>query len=275
MNNSKNAIVVLSRGYNNISYYNSLIQRNIKIYEKIVSNANHKYDIIIFHEGNILKNHQEYISSKTPEMDIKFIDLKKTYPNTAFDDNKNIKNYELCPPTRLSESFTLGYKHMCHFWSIDFKEYLKDYRYVIRIDEDCIIHYFDNDILEKMNRDKIYFVSPYFQGQDEPDVIVGLSNLWENFISENNIIPLKNFEDILCPYTNFMIFDINYLISNSTITSFLKKVDESNGIYSNRWGDLPIWGVILSTFINENNYLENKKISYYHGSHYKLINKIS
>jgi hypothetical protein len=52
----------------------------------------------------------------------------------------------------------------------------------------------------------------------------------------------------------------------------LQIIDESHGIYSNRWGDLPIWGMILSTLIDEKHYRQEKSISYLHGSHNIIIN---
>ena len=74
-------------------------------------------------------------------------------------------------------AFPLGYKHMCHFWSMDFMDYLSEYKYIIRIDEDCFITKFNEIILEKMRDEEIYFSSPMFQEQDKPYVIVGLEKI--------------------------------------------------------------------------------------------------
>lgn len=267
-----NAITVLTRGYNNPLFYNKLISRNESIWEKIILNSEERFDIIIFHEGNITEEHQLYISSKTPKMDIKFINVKEYGNKSAFNNDKNKINPTLCPPTPQSSSFPLGYKHMCHFWSIDFIDYLKEYKYVIRIDEDCIVDKFDNNVLKQMRDKNIFFTSPYFQGQDEWYVIVGLENLWTEFVKIHNIKPFKNFNQITCPYTNFMILDLEFISNNETIKKILHKIDLSHGIYSNRWGDLPIWGMIITTLFDEKKYWENKLISYHHGSHNKKIN---
>lgn len=268
----KNAIVVLSRGYDEIYGYNSLIKRNIHIFNNIVSKVDEEFDIIIYHEGNISENHQLHISSVTPQLPLKFINVKTSELKNAFDDRKNLVNMDLCPPTPQSKAFPLGYKHMCHFWSIDFIGYLKDYEYIIRIDEDCFVSEFNSNLLKEMKSNDVHFVSPYFQGQDDDYVIVGMEKLWKEFIFENNLIPLKDFGQITCPYTNFMVVNVKYLNDNEIINKMLKKIDESHGIYSNRWGDLPIWGMILSTLVDEKHYSETKKISYFHGSHNKMIN---
>ena len=271
-NKTKIAIVVLSRGYNTIEKYTDLIERNVSIYDLFYNKINQKFDVIVFHEGNINMEHQLYISKFTPKLNIIFKNIKKTPPKVAFDDSKNKINYSICPPTPLSNSFPLGYKHMCHFWAIDFLQYLKEYKYIVRIDEDCVIKKFDNNVFQKMMDNNIKYISPFFQEQDKKDVIVGLETILKDFTLKNNITPKIKFEDIKCPYTNFMIFDVEYFINENVINNFLKCVDDSHGIYSNRWGDLPIWGVILSTFLNPSSYLEDKSISYYHKSHNKLIN---
>ena len=269
---NQNAIVALVRGYQDISGYESLLQRNKQIYENIILKSDEKFDIILFHEGNITKEHQTYIKNNSNGLNINFLDVKKVYPKSAFDDKKNKINVDLCPPTNQSMAFPLGYKHMCHFWSMDFLDYLSDYKYIIRIDEDCFVTKFDTGLLKQMEENKIYFSSPMFQGQDEDYVIVGLKRLWESFISVHGISPYKSFEEIKCPYTNFMVVDVEHILNNDVVCKFLDEVDNSHGIYSNRWGDLPIWGVILSTFIDSKNYEENKNISYHHGSHRTNIN---
>lgn len=269
---NKNAIVGLVRGYSNTNGYNSLIERNKYIYENIISKSDNKFDVILFHEGNITKEHQNYIREQSKNMSLIFSDVRKSSPKTAFDPTKNKFNMELCPPTPQSMAFPLGYKHMCHFWSMDFLDYLSNYKYIIRIDEDCLVTKFDTGTLKRMEENQIYFSSPMFQGQDEDYVIVGLKNLWESFISVHAVSPYKSFEEIKCPYTNFMIVDIDHFLDNDIVCLFLDEVDNSHGIYSNRWGDLPIWGVILSTLVDPKNYEENKDISYYHGSHRVSIN---
>jgi len=268
---NKNAIVALTRGYNDLSRYDVLIKRNISIYEKI-SVINNNFDVILFHEGNITDEQQNYIQSKTPLLPLKFFNVKEVGTKNAFNDSLNIVNNELCPPTQLSLSFSLGYKHMCHFWSIDFLQYLKNYKYIMRLDEDCIVTKIDVDVFNHMNVNNLKYLSPCFQEQDDPNVIVGLEKLWNEFISVNNIVPYKNFNDVRCPQTNFMVIDVDYFNTNETINNILKTIDNCHGIYSNRWGDLPIWGLILSTLVDKKLYKEITDISYYHGSWNKHVN---
>jgi len=92
--NEKNkigAIAVLTRGYQNLQQYNTLIQRNISI-AKNIGNILNSIDILIFHEGNILDTHQQYISKGTPLLNLKFICIKEHAFN---DDKKTISFFEI------------------------------------------------------------------------------------------------------------------------------------------------------------------------------------
>jgi hypothetical protein len=220
------------------------------------------YDVIIYHEGNITLEQQNYIQMNSPRLPLIFKKIEFI--------NNNNKNNCLCPPTNLSNSFTMGYKNMCYFWSIDFLKYLENYEYIIRIDEDCELLRIPTNIIEIYKNNNTVFSSGFYQGEDDADVTVGLKSLFQYFIDNNNIKPYKN--KIECPYTNFMVVNINYFNNNKTIQKVLTLIKESNCIFSNRWGDLPIWGYILSYLVHESMYITDKSIMYLHGSHKKKIN---
>jgi hypothetical protein len=117
------AIVVLTRGYDTLDKYKLLVERNNAIYDVFYSKLKEdlpKYDILIYHEGNITTEQQSYIQSKTPGLPMLFKTIHLI---------ENQENHDFCPPTVLSNSFSNGYKNMCHFWSIDFLHYLKDYTF--------------------------------------------------------------------------------------------------------------------------------------------------
>lgn len=268
----KVAIAVLTKGYNDLESYSKLITRNRLIHEKLVGKSNLEYDVIIFHEGNITAEHQDYISNKT-ELNLIFKDVKQTGDRSAFDNSKNIVNLELCPPTELSSGFPVGYKHMCYFWAINLFNYLSEYEYVIRVDEDVFIDEIDPTLVEEIIGSNIKFAVPYLcNALDHPDVIVGLDKLLQKVYEDSELIPRVDFRSICAPNTNFMILNLQYYRDNSLVQKFLREVDKSRGIYSNRWGDAPIWGVILYALQEEAFYVCSS-ISYYHESHSHHVNK--
>lgn len=268
----KIAISVLTKGYKDIKEYETLIIRNNFIYDNIISKSHLDFDMVIFHEGNITEKHQKHISKQSKSKLI-FRDIKQYATKSAFDDSKNIRNMELCPPNSLSERFPLGYKHMCHFWSIDIFDYLPEYQYTIRIDEDCHVDRIDPEVFNSIISQNIKFAVPHIcPVLDDPNVIVGLEQLLNKFCEDNNITLPIEYKKIKAPNTNFMVFDLKFFKQHKIVQKFLSEIEKSHGIYSNRWGDAPIWGIILYALANIDFY-ELKGIGYLHGSHNHYVNR--
>ena len=62
----KAAIVGLVRGYPTIYSYSKLIKRNKLLHKNF--NRRYNYPVIIFHEGNILPEHQKLMAYLTPNV---------------------------------------------------------------------------------------------------------------------------------------------------------------------------------------------------------------
>uniref|UniRef100_A0A6C0D884 Uncharacterized protein n=1 Tax=viral metagenome TaxID=1070528 RepID=A0A6C0D884_9ZZZZ len=254
---NKTAVVVLTRGYNNLQQYNTLIQRNISIVKKM-GNMFNKIDILIFHEGNILVSHQQFISKFTPLLNIKFIYIKE---HAFKDDKKTISFFE---PTK---SFGLNYRHMCSFWFVDFWNYVKEYDMILRIDEDCIIDFNIPELFFVLQNKSVVYGE---WTRDKDFVTYGLNNYTKKFIGEHihknankpifNHIPSG-------PYTNVFGLNLKILRENRLIQNYIQKIKDSNFIYIFRWGDLPLWGEALFYFCDPEQYYRFEKIKYFHGSH--------
>jgi len=258
----KIATVILTKGYSDLNQYNDLIKRNKSIYNILTKNYPNIHNII-FHEGNITNEQQIYIQSQTINLPLKFIKINFINPK---------KENELCKSTNLSNSFSNGYKNMCHFWTVGFIDniHLNEYDYIIRIDEDCILQNIPNNLFENYLNKHIVYSSPLFQGDDHPDVTLGMKTFFNEFVKNNNLEIINT--NVKNPYTNIFIMDINYFKNHKIINKVLKQLEQTNCIFNNRWGDLPIWGYLLSYFIDSNLYLEDKSISYLHGSHNQQVN---
>jgi hypothetical protein len=263
----KSCICALTRGYENVNNYDTLIERNNSIYNLIYKNNRLEYDIILFHEGNINEEHQKYIKSRTPDLEINFINIQK-----EFDINLNRTTGKYSKLTENNNSFTFGYKCMCRFWSYIFIKYTTEYKYVIRIDEDCIIHNFPDNICNELKNNKIYFLTGLMlTGFSDGEHAYGMPEFTKEFLENNNINPSIDFMSV--PYTNFCIIDIQYFNNCELFNNWAKSIEDEGGIFVSRWGDANLWGIFLylSNIIN-NNFLEDKRIKYYHGTHYTIIN---
>ena len=250
----KSCIAVLTRGYDDISNYSSLIKRN----EHISQNLDDKtIDILIFHEGNITTEQQKYILEQTPTLNMNFVNIS----DNAFKPEKSNILFEAAP------DFNLGYRHMCSFWFVDFWHYVKDYDFLLRIDEDCFINFNINNIFSQLHSYSIV------SGKNQKDwafVTDGLNNFTLNFIQNNsNNYRFKQYEPKLPygPYTNVVGMNLNKLSENKTLQKYIRMIDNSQMIYKRRWGDLPLWGEAIHYILGNDEYLIDTKIKYIHGSH--------
>jgi hypothetical protein len=260
----KIAICALTKGYFLKKNYGALIDRNKHIYENIIKKYNYDVDLIIFHEGNIKLSHQDFIKKKSGLDSLKFIDVRDSFSS------QKIKYSSFCSETKLSKKFNHGYKCMCKFWFYDFIDYLKAYKFVIRVDEDCLIKSFPIDeFIEKLESKQCFYITPLIIPKDHDDVTLGLDKFCQNFF--DNYKPLKAPNLKNNPYTNVFMMDIQFFVNSTLFTTFANEVLETGCIYINRWGDLPLWGAILSMY-KPNIMLESRAIRYLHGSHGIMIN---
>ena len=261
---SLNAIVVLTRGYNNKTDYKDLIKRNNSISQQ---KWWYKYDYIIFHEGNIPLDHQNYIKKMSGNITskLRFINVKESFDTFKNCDNINI---DICPVSFMSKSFNCGYKAMCNFWFIDFIKYCYNYNYILRIDEDCFLNEDQKD-----PKNSAVIASPYWYGMDDPNVIKGMQKFFSNLANSEQGITYKwhDIKEWESPYTNVLWISIKWAMSKE-IQYIQNSVKQSKCISSNRWGDLALWGAVCH-LLNINH--KTISLSYYHKSHNKNISNMN
>jgi hypothetical protein len=264
----RNAITGLVRGYVDLARYQPLIQRNRSILTRLLPALRAgaaDTDLILFHEGNIPPAHQAFINQASGAT-FRFVDLRRTAPATGFDPARVCAN--VIPEMR---GFGAGYRHMCHFWFVDFIDYLAGYRFVARIDEDCVIHEFP-DLFTEMAAEGVVFTSAGVI-TDSPEAVVGMTE-FSRFFKVSRREPLQGVPlDKTGPMTNLMALDLAYFRAHPAYRDYRRAVTRSGMIYSHRWGDLPLWGEFLAMYVPVQQVrLQSRAISYFHGSHSALIN---
>lgn len=229
-----NAIVALTRGYEDITKYSDLIKRNNCIYEHI--NKELKYPLIIFHEGNITQAHQDYITHCSNGQLLKFVDI--------------------------SECWYGGYEAMCQFQTYHIWNYCKEYDYVMRIDEDCHITKADSNPFEQA-KGLDYLVSKYWaESHSEtnatlPDKVEALTGVSRDVFYNHKF-----------PYTNVGVARVDFFLSKN-INDILYMIAMCPDQRTNRWGDLPVLGCILNIYSDRVGIMNG--ITYGHLTHNNII----
>ena len=165
---TKGCIVTLSFGYDTLEKYDkTIILRNksvrdhlYTIYTTTTGMTSAVADVIIFHEGNVWPTHQEYIQRATSDMPITFVNI-----STVFQDF-HVVNNPLCPPSILSDQKNTppGYNSMCYFWFVSFRDYVKQYDWMLRFDDDCVLGQNIRDNIHNLPS-TVHFASPSWLGK--------------------------------------------------------------------------------------------------------------
>ena len=132
---SKIAIVSLlkkkcNHNWSHIHERNNLILKNIGL-----------YNMLIFDEGNYKERDFSEILKTYPK--IKFINISSDWKKNKFKNNFLWKQ---------------GYKNMCSFFATKIWKYVKDYEYIIRLDDDSFFHTDINNFVADLEKNEYDFV---------------------------------------------------------------------------------------------------------------------
>ena len=247
----KAAIVALTRGYpDNKSSYDNLLNRNQCIYENINNLRPSPLDMILFHEGNISIDDQNYINSYSAQ-EIKFIDVSKYFVN---------------PGLKLEgeKKFNLGYRQMCRFNMYHIWDEVKDYSHILRVDEDIEILKFDPYVFEFMDKRNI----TYMTGRFTKDIHRLTNRTLPEFIINNTDMNINKVYNHKNPYTNVFATSVNFWRSEE-VSQILKNISLADQQLINRWGDHTVHGIMLNHMRKKINLFT--KLEYKHISHSNLI----
>jgi hypothetical protein len=248
----KAAIVGLVRGRSAIQGYSKLIRRNRLLHRNF--NRRFGYPVIIFHEGNILPEHQRVMSRLTPNLS--FVDLS----GKAF-----------VTPSHLPAEYRIeiGYKHMCRFYAMQIYDFVREFDYILRLDDDSFLESpIQYDLFGYMAQQE--FVYGYVHKEDEyhQETVATLPRFTQGYIQKHGIDIKCSLSDIdvLYYYSNFTITQVAFW-HQEKVQDYLRAVDESMGIYQFRWGDALLQTLALKMFCDPNQLHYFQDFRYSHDSH--------
>lgn len=153
---------------------------------------------------------------------------------------------------------------MCRFNMYHIWEEVKEYDYILRVDEDVEITKFDPYVFEYMESKNIKYMTGRFSKE-----IHKLSNeTLVPFLKEFTNLNIKKTYDHKFPYTNLYSTSVKFWRSEENI-HLLKKIALSDEQIVYRWGDIPVLGNLLN-HNNEKIFLF-PKLEYKHVSHDLII----
>jgi alpha 1,2-mannosyltransferase len=231
-------------------------------------------DIICFHENDFPTQEINFLQTQLAGIPIKFIPITFNIPFYNKNILDKIPQYYPHPDYPEAKGFSLGYRHMCRFFSGEiFKnENLKEYKYVWRLDTDSyILSQINYNVFHKLKNSNCIYGYINIQ-HDHPGVIEGLWEYSKEYFSkinkdhifqENNINKYKN----RVFYTNFEIYDMDWF-NRSEYQDYYHYIDSTGGIYTNRWGDASIRYIALNSLADQQSLYFYNDIRYFHQQEY-------
>lgn len=228
-------------------------------------NKKFSYPIIIFHEDfddEIIS----YVSDSVP-MKLQFEKVEFNFP--SFLDKKYSKDLYLDVNKR---TYSLGYRHMCKFFSNDvfYHPALSDYDYCWRLDTDSfILAEINEDVFEVMERGN--FVYGYLISERESPALADDFKFFVEKYARNNLIKIKDVKDFSKNgewlretfYTNFEISKIGFWKSRE-YQHYFEAINKSGGIYKFRWGDTLVHTLAVLMFLPWKRVHKFEDIYYFH-----------
>jgi len=232
------AIVCLTRGYSNPNYYQNLINRNRHIYENFNRLLEKQYPLLIFHEGNISSEHQNFILAHEKNEKVFFVDI-----GSDFMWPQNIDQSQV-----LDNRFTLGYRLMCRFHTAKIWKYVYEYDYIMRIDEDVMIGPLQYDIFDYMQKNNLDYMPSRFMHEYHDLTNDTLPKRVQEFLPQG-LWQEENYDQttLWIPYTNLYAARVSIFTSPQAI-DFLQKITDHPDFLIHRWGDAPLHGICLKLF---------------------------
>lgn len=253
-----NAIVCLTRGYSELSGYIALIKRNRSIYEVINRHRERQYPLIIWHEGNIPREHQYYVLDQECNDDVRFVNISRVFrlPRTIKEED-------------LAERWRVGYRLMCRFNFYHIWKYTKAFKYVMRLDEDCVLLSSKEDPIEALSNLQGDFAAPLFTEETHELTNQSLSAFVQEFADVHGSLIAKPYNQIF-PYTNCYVTRTAFW-REQEVQNFLDAVRKNRDSICLRWGDLPVLGAALNMFAAPDKVHRFSEIRYWHGSHHTTV----
>ncbi len=213
--------------------------------------------VLLFHENC---GCQEELQRQTL-MNLTWVDVSRYFGRNESHSRPN----PLCSNKTVVQPHTAdwGYRAMCHWWFIDVWHHLHDFDFVLRFDVDCLVTELNHHPLALWQYwlSTEAFISPN-RGRilDATSATVGLSDLAQDYANQHGLVHSPRPE---LPYTNVMGFRTDWA---AQFSGFQRAVDESNCIFADRWGDLPLYGALLD--LQDIPIANPCGLTYFHNSHH-------
>jgi hypothetical protein len=246
-------------------------------------NAEHKYPVIIFHEGDYDAGAQEDVLQSIRSSCRDLVRFQALHPDDfklpSHIDKVKLDRILAIKPSPVPYWRNEKYRLMCHWWLFKFMDYVKGYDYVMRLDDDSIIEEkIERDLFKWMNDEDLNYSSNFIH-TDCGICCYGMKEFFENTfpnkvtemkemfvpqeiqmrsvkmhpfravlsIVKDPVPELKDVEKLWMPimyYNNFFMTRTSFWRTPEMLEA-LDKIEKDGSIFYFRWGDAPLQSLLV------------------------------
>jgi glycosyltransferase involved in cell wall biosynthesis len=158
---------------------------------------------------------------------------------------------------------------MCRFYTLQVYDYVKEYDYILRLDDDSYIESpIRYDLFDLMRDEDFDYGYIHKEMDSHAETVATLPKFTRRYIREQGVDVhcAMNDIDALYYYTNFTVTRVAFW-GQPEVQAYLRAVDQSLGIYQYRWGDHIIQTHALKMFSRPERIYHFQDFKYTHGSH--------
>jgi len=249
-------------------------------------NAEHKYPIVILHEGDYDDKSQREILMSVRSSCRDCVTFRALDPNDfKIPDHIDQDKMRRCIATKATPYWrNEKYRMMCRWWLVHFPKYAAGYDYVMRMDDDSIIEEPIPDLFEWANNKKLVYASNILHidcaiccyGMKEfftkmhPDK---KDSIKEMFVEQEIPMRAVDFHPFRCLlsitqdplpeipekmtismpiiyYNNFFITKTDFW-KRPEVTKAIEEIDKDGSIFYFRWGDAPLQSILVMLYAKQ------------------------
>ena len=249
-------------------------------------NAEHKYPVIILHEGDFDSKAQDEILTGIRHSCRACVTFRALDPNDfKVPDHIDKDKMEKCIDLKVVPYWrNLTYRMMCRWWLVHFPKYTKGYDYVMRLDDDSLIEEPIPDLFSWMSDNQLVYGSNIIHtdcgiccyGMKEffrkscPTKKELLDQLFMRSEVPTKAFQLFKFRSLLSLtqgsdiefdekinidmpimyYNNFFVTKTSFW-EREDVRAIVDKIDKNGSIFYFRWGDAPLQTLIVKLYAKE------------------------
>ena len=242
----------------------SLLQQSVKLLHKNY-NAQHRDDVLFLHSGDFGEAEQRSILSECGDAHARFMMLSAHHFQVPAGTPPSTKWH-------MRDKFSAGYRHMIRLFALDIWGLLasEGYTWMMRMDEDSfLISPIEYNIFQFMQDEGYeygYRLSAWeYGGPVRARGRPKFHAFVRDFVQTRKLQPkwlmhtctsrnMDNFSlaacgEIYIPYNNWIVTRLGFWLSDS-VQDYLRHINSSHNIYTERWGDHMIHATALQIFLD-------------------------